>query len=248
MEVYQFDVKTAFLNGFLEKPVYMKIPEGYPCSDKIRLTKICKLKKALYGLKVSPKRWYIRFTDSMKKNGFNAYAFQPCIFSWWKNDKLVLLLLYVDDILITGNCFDKIKQTRIKLENEFEMTYLGRPKKFLGIEIERNIKNKTTCIHQKTFIDKILNKFDRENKLHPKTTPMTTNQSERKSRGSSKFKLISEHKRELIRIPYREAIGSLLYLANGTRPDIAYSVNQLSRKQNCYTVENWKRVQRVVAL
>lgn len=242
IDVYQFDVKTAFLNGFLEKKVYMRIPEGYPCNEVTRNSKVCELKRALYGLKVSPKRWYIRFSESMKKAGFNAYVFQPCLFVWRRGSKFVILLLYVDDILITGNCGDKIREIKRKLTSEFEMTYLGEPKKFLGIEIIRNKSQKITFLHQKTFIEKLLAKFDEQGKLKSKVTPMITNSAERKTKNSTKFEICEEKV-----IPFREAIGSLLYLANGTRPDITYAVNKLSRRQSCYTFDDWKQVLRIFA-
>lgn len=145
-ELFQLDVKTAFLNGKLEKPVYMKIPEGYLCDENTKRNKVCLLQRALYGLKVSPKRWYLEFNTAMERLGFRAYKFRPCIFKWHKNDHYVLLLLYVDDILLTGNCADKIHETKRRLKQAFEITDLGEPKRFLGLEIVRNREDRVMYI------------------------------------------------------------------------------------------------------
>ncbi len=108
----QMDVKTAFLNGELTKSVYMNIPDGVDKSKTFKSEKVCLLKQALYGLKVSPKRWYIRFKDFMEKLNFRVFDLQVCVFYWRKGTKIVILILYVDDIIITGNDSDKIRETK----------------------------------------------------------------------------------------------------------------------------------------
>lgn len=234
LDIHQMDVKTAFLNGKLEKPVYMEIPEGYKGKENLDEKYVCKLIGALYGLKISPRRWYERFRVVMKKLYFEIYEFQPCIFTWRKNGKFVILLLYVDDILMVGNCKNKMDQTKNSLSKEFEMVYLGCPKKFLGIEVKRDIKNKTMFLSQRDFMLKMLERFGM-NESKPVRTPMVNVNC------SSDVNEVNKNET----YPYRQAIGSLLYLSNGTRPDITYAVNVLSRKQVNFNHNDWIQVKRV---
>ncbi len=234
LELFQLDVKTAFLNGSLEKPVYMQIPEGVRCSEDVRRNSVCELRQSLYGLKVSPKRWFVRFNEAMKRLRFNGYPHQPCLFSWRSKNLFAILLLYVDDILVASNSSDKMQEIKSHLSQEFEMTDLGEPAKFLGIEIRRDRKNKTIAINQKNFIEVLLRKFDVYD-VNAVSTPMVAYNSSQAITENSDAKEIAD-------VPYRQAIGSLIYLQNGTRPDITYSVNVLSRKQSNYTYHNWTQI------
>ena len=103
LEVCQMDIKTAFLNGILEEEIYMEIPDGINCDAEIRRTKVCKLQKALYGLRISLKRWNVRFSEEALKLGLEKDINEPCLFTWRKDGKMVMLILYVDDILLAGN-------------------------------------------------------------------------------------------------------------------------------------------------
>jgi hypothetical protein len=213
LDIHQMDVTTAFLNGDLEKQVYMEIPEGVENYENLRSKFVCKLEKALYGLKVSPKRWFEKFRNTMIKIGFVGYEFQPCIFQWRKSEKFVLVLLYVDDILIVGNSKERITQLKLSSAKEFEMTDMGHPDKFLGIEIIRDDLKNVMYLSQKKFIEKMLKRFDMYD-CRPVATPMVVNES-----GETIEKRVKLNLKE---IPYRQAIGCLLYLANATRPDICF--------------------------
>ena len=84
LEVHQMDVKTAFLNGILEDEIYMEIPDGLECNPEVRKTNVCKLQKSLYGLRVSPKRWNVRFSEEALKLGLEKDISEPCLFTWRK--------------------------------------------------------------------------------------------------------------------------------------------------------------------
>ena len=111
LEVNQLDVKTAFLNGELEEEIFMEIPEGLEVTKNTKDQKVCKLKKSLYGLKVSPKLWNKKFTEAARKLGLENDLHDPCLFTWRWNGKLALELLYVDDMLVASN--DSTKLTEI---------------------------------------------------------------------------------------------------------------------------------------
>lgn len=76
------DVKTAFLNGFLEHKILMEFLDGLTGKEELKKNYVCELKKSLYGLKINPKRWYERFKEVIVKLGFSVYLFQNCIFNW----------------------------------------------------------------------------------------------------------------------------------------------------------------------
>ena len=238
LDVHQMDVKTAFLNGTLDKEVYMKIPEGMKCAPQLKVKKVLKLKKALYGLKIGPKKWFERFTEEMIKLGLENDLNEPCLFTWRKNGLFIIVIIYVDDILLTGNDIEKIILIKISLCNIFSMKDLGEPDTFLGLKIIRNKEMKEMKIQQSDYIEKMLTKFNMfESK--PKDTPMVTRQAKNKNNK------INSEIRKPTNAPYRAAIGSLLYLSGATRPDIAYAVNRLARKQLSPTEEDWEDVKRV---
>lgn len=133
--MHQLDVKTAFLNGILEGEVFMEIPEGLEFN---REKKLCELRKTIYVLKISPKRWNLRFSEEANKLGLERDINDPCLFTWRKEGKMVLLVLYVDDILLAGNSPDKIQEVKTKLCKVFEIKDLGEPKLFLSKLFLRN--------------------------------------------------------------------------------------------------------------
>lgn len=143
------------------------------------------------------------------------------------------MILYVDDIIMASNDKSKLNEVKSKLQNEFEMSELGEPKELLGISIKRDKAKQETFLSQEKYIDKILMKF-KFNETHPRKTPMVTtqvNNRERKLREETSNDEILKKTETRENVPYREAIGSLLYLAGATRPDISYAVNVLSRHQ-----------------
>lgn len=164
-----------------------------------------------------------------------------------KKEKLLFLVVYVDDIIMASNDDKKLDEVKSKLSKEFELVSLGEPKEFLSIQINRDIKNKIIELHQEKLITKLLKKFG-FNESHPQRTPMNTlqvNNRKRKMReeeNNDESLFNTETKQNY---PYRQTVGSLLYLARATRPDITYAVNVLSRYQVNSTENDWKMVKRV---
>lgn len=237
----QMDVKTAFLNGVLEKPVYMYPPKGMEVDRGV----VCKLQRALYGLRISPQCWYLRFHSVAIKLKFSNHLNDPCVYVWRKGSKFLILLLYVDDILLAGNCVDKIAETKRRLSSEFEMSDLGVPKVFLGIEINRSVHERVMTLTQTRYIQCMLKRFNALD-LPPVKTPAITREAERKTPGGSKRgPKWDPGEPTLGKSLFREITGSLLHLANGTRPDIAYAVNVLCRHQSDPKPEYWSRAQRL---
>ena len=134
--LHQFDVKNAFLRGDLEEEVYMDIPLGFVPSTQRSV--VCKLKKTLYGLKQSPRAWFGRFSFAMRKHGFKQSHSDHTLFLKHQQGKVTALMIYVDDMIITGNDEKEISRLQEHLATEFEMKNLGGLKYFLGIEVARS--------------------------------------------------------------------------------------------------------------
>lgn len=184
------------------------------------------LKKALYGLKISPKWWNETFTSAVTKLGLSAHDSEPSLFIW--RNKLVILLLYVDDMILASNDAAKMNEIKRTLQSTFQMSDLGEPKLFLGMEIMRDRTNQIMTIRQSKYTNKILERFNMSD-FKPMPTPVVTRDNETKT---------PKIENTPVNILYREAIGSLLYLAGTNRPDITYAVNRLSQNQNDPTEED----------
>jgi hypothetical protein len=135
----QFDVKNAFLHGELSEEVYMELPPGCKIPEAYDKS-VCKLKKSLYGLKQSPRAWFGRFTKSMKEFGYCQSNADHTLFIKKQQGKITALIVYVDDMVVTGNDDEERKALQSYLSKEFEMKDLGPLKYFLGIEVSRSSK------------------------------------------------------------------------------------------------------------
>ncbi|KAI9198969.1 hypothetical protein LWI28_025275 [Acer negundo] len=131
-KIYQLDVKSAFLNDFLEEEIYVEQPPGYVMKGKE--DKVCRLKKALYGLKQEPRAWNMRIDDYFQKNRFEKCPYEHALYMKKEIDRsLLYACLYVDDLIFTGNnpaMFEDFKRRMVK---EFEMTDIGLMAHFLDL-------------------------------------------------------------------------------------------------------------------
>jgi hypothetical protein len=224
-KLHQMDVKTTFLNGVIEEEVYIEQPQGFEVED--RKTHVCRLKKALYGLKQAPRAWYGRIDSFLTSLGFTKSKVDSNLYFKVMNDEPVILLLYVDDLFLTGE-ENLITDCKKKLAAEFEMKDLGLMHYFLGLEVWQSPEK--IFLNQGKYAVEILKRFDML-ECKSMNTPMET-----------KLKLLVDTSSELVDATlYRQIIGSLMYLTN-TRPDICFVVNTLSQ----YLVEP-RRVHLVAA-
>jgi hypothetical protein len=127
----QMDVKNAFLNGELEEEVYMRPPPGYTCQEN----KVCRLRKALYGLKQAPRAWFAKFHKTITQLNFASNAHDSALFTRKTENGTVVLLLYVDDMIITGDDSIGIEELKQFLCQHFEMKDLGPLSYFSGFEV-----------------------------------------------------------------------------------------------------------------
>ena len=237
LECDQMDVVTAFLNGDLKEDIYMEVPAGL--KDPNRPSLVCKLQKALYGLKQAPRQWYAKINsflvDSLR---FTSSPYEPCLYYKHSADSITLIVLYVDDLLIAGNDRSVVDQVKDEFKDRFKMKDLGVASEFLGIQIYRDRPNRTLHVTQSSYIDKVLERF-RMADAKPVSTPMEVSSSKISSATSDLQELAQD-------VPYRQAIGSLMYLMIGTRPDIGYAVGKLSQYCEKPLKSHWSSVKRVL--
>ncbi|CAN1141195.1 Retrovirus-related Pol polyprotein from transposon TNT 1-94 [Linum perenne] len=210
--LYQLDVKNAFLHGHLKETVYLELPPGYPIQDK---GVVCHLNRSLYGLKQAPRAWFETFQGTILGQGFAQSKNDPSLFIKNSAQGITILLIYVDDMVLTGDDSDGIALIKTALQENFKLKDLGNLSYFLGLEIQRSAKG--LFLSQKKYIDDLLDSA-RHGDCSPCSTPMEANVKLSKEEGE----LVTDA------TLYRRLVGSLIYLTS-TRPDLAYSVQVVSQ-------------------
>lgn len=168
----------------------------------------------------------------MKGNGFRQCDADRCLYVCNKNQTVLHVLLYVDDFIIASNCMEELVKTKEILMRKFQMRDVGDLSYFLGISITRTDGN--LYLDQSAYIDRVLKKFNME-KCKPVNTPIEISPSE------------NLESQSIIGVkPYRELLGSLLYAALVTRPDICTAVNFYGRFQKYATEIQWKGLKRIL--
>ena len=238
-EIWQLDVKTAFLNGKLEEEVYMVQPQGF--EDPKNSSKVCKLHRAIYGLKQASRSWNKRFDEEIKNLGFIQSKEEPCVYKKVSGSHILFLILYVDDILLMGNDKSLMEQTKKSLKIIFSMKDMGEAQYILGIKIYRDRSRKLIGLSQKLYIDKILERFHMENSKKG-NVPMSGSVQLSKSQCAMSRKDIEYMKN----VPYASAIGSIMYAMTCTRPDVAYALSMTSRHQATPGPEHWTAVKNIL--
>lgn len=258
MKIHQMDIQTAYLNGELDKSLYMEIPENLKetlenikkskdpilKNEAVKMlneinkgNKVCALKKALYGLKQSGRQWYKKLHETLIKLGFTETKYDPCLYVNRRNKNYMFIGVYVDDIIIASKDEEWIKQMKKNLSEKFKMKDLNEINYCLGIEFAMNEKKNEIFLSQKKYITDLLFKYNM-NESKPVVTPLDSSNILTKTEDVCEETMKS--------IPYRQLIGSLMYLAIGTRPDISYAVNFLSQFNNCYNEDHWKAAKRIL--
>eukprot|EP00253_Pinus_taeda_P025748 PITA_25748 len=214
-EVFQMDVKSSFLNGDLEEEVYTEQLDGFILGNDPKL--VCRIKKALYGLKQAPRSWYYRLDKYLHQQGFSKGSADSNLYIKIENDKLLILVVYVDDIIFGSNEEAMSQNFALVMQKEFEMSLIGEMTYFLGLQIQQNEGD--IFLSQTKYLKQILKKYGMEDSK-PVCTLMITGCS-----------LHANDELAAVHQPtYRSMIGSLLYLT-GTRPDIMHAVGMVGRFQ-----------------
>lgn len=232
MIVHHLDVETAFLNGKLHETIYMRQPPGFECSDK---SKVCRLKKAIYGLKQAAKSWNDEIHRVLTEQNFEQSKADPCLYTKKINGEWVYILIYVDDITVAAKSVESVNAVKAMLQSNFSIKDLGAIKHYLGIEITRD-KQGIFYMNQGKYINKIVNNFGMTN---AKASNVPMGMSYGKQSTSKESLLLSNEK-------YRSLVGCLLYISVNTRPDISASIAILGQKVSKPSQEDWNELKRVL--
>ncbi|KAK8538777.1 hypothetical protein V6N12_034485 [Hibiscus sabdariffa] len=238
-EIWQMDVKTAFLNGKLEEDVYMTQPEGFVTPENVG--NVCKLQRSIYGLKHASQSWNLRFNDAIKEFGFIINEDEPCVYKKFSGSIVSFLILYVDDILIIGNDVPTLQSIKTWLSSCFSMKDLGEAAYILGVKIYSDRSRRLLGLSQITYIDKVLKCFSME-EFKRGFLPMRHGISLSKEMCPS---MLQERER-MSQIPYASAIGSIMYAMICTRPDLSYALSMTSRYQANPSEGHWTAVKNIL--
>ncbi|WVZ85233.1 hypothetical protein U9M48_032181 [Paspalum notatum var. saurae] len=169
-KLQQMDVKSVFLNGFIEKEVYVRQPPGFESARF--LDRVYKLRKALYGLKQAPRAWYARLKSFLLKSGFVMGSVDQTLFLLSRGGDTLIVQIYVDNIIFGGSSHALVSSFAEQMSREFEMSLMGELQFFLGLQIKQGPEE--TFVHQAKYTKDILKKFEMGDSK-PMTTPMSTN-------------------------------------------------------------------------
>ena len=189
---------------------------------------VCKLNRSLYGLKQASRCWNKRFTEILKKFEFKVSTADSCVFTGEINKKKIILAIYIDDGIIAAESKDVAEEFIRCLKCEFDVKVFSSLF-YLGMEIIQ--KSSKIFIRQTAYVKKVLQKFNMQD-ARPVSTPAENVQT-------------SSIKSNYVKFPYREAIGSLMYLAIATRPDIAFAISYFSRFMDSFNEEHVAGVKRI---
>jgi hypothetical protein len=231
--LWQMDVKNAFLQGELEDEVYMTPPDGL--ENTIGPGKVLRLKKAIYGLKQSPRAWYHKLSITLKTRGFKRSEADHSLFTSQSSDGIIVILIYVDDLIITGNDKRGIDSTKTYLKSVFDIKDLGELKYFLGIEVCRTLEG--LFLSQRKYTLDLLNETG---KLGSKPAKTPLEDGYKVTRKGEKDDTPYADAPQ-----YRRLVGKLIYLTI-TRPDICFAVNQVSQHMKEPTKYHWSMIERIL--
>jgi hypothetical protein len=230
--VYQLDVKSAFLHGELAEAIFVEQPQGFEKQGEEH--KVYRLKRALYGLKQAPRAWYSRIETYFVKEGFEKCFCEHTLFTKTSDKGSMLIVsLYVDDLIFTGNSECMFKGFKDSMMREFDMSDLGRMKYFLGVEVIQNAELIFIC--QKKYAREVLGRFGMEHSnavQNPIVPGFKLTKNEENAKGVNTTE-------------YKQLVGSLLYLT-ATRPDLMYAVGLVSRYMERPTEMHLQAVKRIL--
>jgi hypothetical protein len=239
MDLLQLDVPQAFTQAPLDEVVYMEMPPGFEQDGMV-----CRLLKSLYGLKQSPRNWYLLCSGFIcDVLGFTACISDPCLFfKRSRTGRLLLLFLFVDDMQAAVRKEDRPEWAEMfrKLRARFNITDLGESKFMLGMRITRDRRARKIRLDQELYTTKALEKFGLDS-CKPVPTPGVSSRDAEEESAE-----LQRQNDQLTDVKlFQEKVGTLLYAAISTRPDIAFAVNKLTQRMSAPTVRDAKACDRV---
>eukprot|EP00253_Pinus_taeda_P025939 PITA_25939 len=223
LEVHQMDVKSAFLHGDLHEEIYMEQPIGFIQTDS---SLVCRLKKSLYGLKQAPRAWYAKMDNFLLESGFSRCHSENTVYTKKVGKSLIILVLYVDDLILTGSDANLINHVKSSLKKKFEMIDLGHMHYFLGLQVLQSKEG--ISLFQSKYACDLLCHFHMED-FKPAPSPF-----------QSGVKLsVTYTSPEVDATLYHQLVGKLLYLTH-THLDLSFAVGLVSRFMQKPRESHWK--------
>ena len=246
----QMDVKTAFLIPRLPEELgkhYMRMPEGFEDAYKtiypnkeLPKNAVLDLKSVIYGLKPAARFWNNDLSATLIGLGLKQSEFEPCLFVKMdkSNDKPIgMVAVYVDDLIVSGSS-GEVERIRKALTATYPMKDLGFPSTWTGVQVHVGVDG-ALHMHQGGYVEQILQKFGFQ-ESSPEASPTTAVALD------TSTPTTDEEKAEMVDIPFRNALGCLLWLTTNTRPDIAFAVHQVARRAADPSPEAWRAIKRIL--
>lgn len=232
LELESVDISTAFLNGNIDTDVYMQQPEGFEQGEP---DWVLKLRKAIYGLKQASRMWHIVLDKALREMGFTLVKCDHSIWVYKRGDIRIIIPVFVDDMTIAAKSKAEIEKVKDELKRRFKLRDLGPTTFLLGVEIIRDRPKRTLQLSQRQYILDMLERYG-FSEIGTASTPMygklSADQCPKTQREVDEMK---QH-------PYAHAVGSLMYLAVSSRPDISYAVGVLCRFNSNPGLAHWTAV------
>ena len=224
LELWQIDFESAYLNGKMKEEVYMRQPEGFVAEGKE--DHVCRLLRSLYGTMQAGHTWWHELDTTYTELGYVRSRVDESVRSRRAGDELTIISTYTDDVTGASTTGDGAARAKGELKDKYKLKDGGELNYMLGIKVERDRAEGTISISQSAYIARVLRRF-RYEACVPASTPLPpgTKLSDLNSPENE------AEKSEMAKLPFRELLGSLMYLYIGTRPDLSFAIQYLSRYQ-----------------
>jgi hypothetical protein len=234
LEVHQFDMKIAFLHGLLDAKIYMELPEGL--KERGHIVLVCKILKALYGLRQSSRAWYYKLDTYLVAHAFIRTITDSNIYIKIYNDStFIIVAVYIDDCIVVSQHLHLIYELKCTLERNFEMTYEGDINFCIGIQIIRNRTEGWMMLLQEKYLKGILQRLNMEN-CHAIATPVEAGSTLSRTDLSQQDGINQLPNN----VPYVDVVGCLMHAILQTKPDCAFTVCSLAQHLSNFNSTHWK--------
>jgi histone deacetylase 1/2 len=233
-EIQQMDVSSAYLHADMPDEVYIHPPQGFTeyTSDNTKL--VWKLHKAVYGLKNAPSLWNQHLKSVLSEFNLVASPVDPCLFFLKTSDIFLAVLFHVDDLLLICSSVSYLTDFKARLKTKLKVKDLGDLHHFLGIVFKRDRKKRLLYMNQNVYVNTILDRFNC-NDIKPASIPLP-------NEPIPPF----DAEAGIYNCPYMELVGSLNYIVNFTRPELAYATSALSQFMKNHNEVHWKLAKHVL--
>jgi len=237
-ELHQMDVKSAYLNSPIDTAVYMRLPPGHDQKGKVT-----RVKRGIYGLRQSGNLWHKTLTSAFNDLHLTRSAVDHGVFYSHDDEGTTIVCSSTDDFAIAATPTERMTKFKADLGNhfKFEMSDLDELAWILDIRVERDRPSRTISLSQTAYIDSLIKRFQLVD-APPLSTPIDPNALLTKNQSPS-----TPHQfDDMSNVPYREAVGSLMIAAVGTRPDITFAVTALSQYLQNPGRPHWEQAKRAI--